>query len=403
VDGKALDQISQEIFNRLYAIWGGKDNILAYYGSVDSTPHFVRVVMQYIDLYGHEFLLNQVALRSGKYASMLDVLESALDWLTNHLDKSKSGLVEYLRQNPHGIENQAWKDSVEFYVHETGEFANHERPIASIEVQGLAYDALMGGASLLPSRAKEWKKKAENLRDKTFDTLWERDKQYFALGIDIGTDGKQRVIRTIAANAAALLDSTFFDHIKETEKRKYVSAIVKTIMSDDFLTDAGIRSRALSESKLVPFWDYHGSYTTWPKETYDIAKGLKRQGFPKLAVELENRLLNTVKAVRSYPEFLYVDSRGRVLGLSQSAHGHGELILVESTNSPERIQAWTVSAILAITTKSLTFKKPKNPEQTEWQEELEKDTIRLIPHMRVLKTSKELAARYPAYPYELKK
>jgi glycogen debranching enzyme len=404
VDGKPLDSVSQEIFNRLYALWGGKDSILAYYGSVDSTPHFVRVLMQYIGIYGHEFLLNHVPLRSGRMVSMLDVLENALDWLTRHLDSSKSGLVEYLRQNPHGIENQAWKDSVEFYVHETGEFANHEEPIASIEVQSLAYDALVGGATLLPSRAKQWRKRAENLRKKTLEKLWEPEKQYFALGLDIDKNGKQRVIRTVAANAAALLDSTFFDHISPGEKRKYITAITRTIMGDDFLTDAGIRSRALSESKLVPFWDYHGSYTTWPKETYDIAKGLRRQGFPKLAVELENRLLNVVKAMRSYPEFLYVDRRGRVLGLSQSSHGHGELILVESTNSPERIQAWTVSAILAITSKTTSFKikKPRTQKQEHWQEELEKDIIRTIPHMRVLKTTKELAARYPAYPYELK-
>jgi glycogen debranching enzyme len=404
VDGKPLDAVSQEIFNRLYSLWGGKDNILAYYGSVDSTPHFVRVLMKYCQVYGHTILLEHVALRSGRVVSMLDVLESSLDWLTRHIDSSKSGLVEYLRQNPHGIENQAWKDSVEFYVHENGEFANHEQPIASIEIQGLAYDALMDGASLLPSRKKEWEKKAEALRKKTIDMLWEPQKQYFALGIDFDTHGKQRVIRTATANPAALLDSTFFDNLDEQDKKKYVSAIARTIMSDDFLTEAGIRSRALSESKLVPFWDYHGSYTTWPKETYDIAKGLRRQGFPKLAVELENRLLNVVKAMRSYPEFLYIDRRGRVLGLSQSSHGHGELILVESTNNPERIQAWTVSAILAITTKTVSFKikRPKRTSQDKWQEDLEKDVIRSIPHMPILKTSKELSARYPAYPYELK-
>jgi glycogen debranching enzyme len=402
VDGKPLDSISQEIFNRLYVLWGGHDNVLAYYGSVDATPQYVRVLAQYCRLYGHNILLKQVTLRNGYIVSVLDVLENALDWLTRHLKSSKSGLVEYLRQNPHGIENQAWKDSVEFYVHENGEFANHSQPIASIEIQGLAYDALMDAANLLPSRAKEWRRIAEKLRKKTLEELWGEQTQYFALGLDFSEHGQQRVIRTKAANAAALLDSSFFDHIDPSEKKKYVSAIVRTIMGDDFLTDAGIRSRALSESRLVPFWDYHGSYTSWPKETYDIAKGLRRQGFPKLAVELENRLLNVVKAMRSYPEFLYVDKRGRVLGVSQSSHGHGELIFVESTNHPERIQAWTVSAIVAITSKNSIFRRPKKSKQQPWQEELEKDILRTIPHMRIMKSVKELTARYPAYPYKLK-
>jgi glycogen debranching enzyme len=402
VDGKRLEHVSQEIFNRLYAIWGGQNNILAYYGSVDSTPHFVRVLLQYCELYGHSILLAPIVLRSGYSVSMLDVLENALDWLTSHLASSKSGLVEYLRVNPHGIENQVWKDSVEFYVHENGEFANHEMPIASIEVQGLAYDALMGAAKLLPSRAKEWKKAAEKLHDKTIKLFWQKDKQYFALGIDFNEHGKARVITTSSANAAALLDTTFFDHIPTEEKRKYVFGILRTILSDDFLTDAGIRSRALSESKLVPFWDYHGSYTSWPKETYDIAKGLRRQGFPKLGIELENRLINVVKAMRSYPEFLYIDKRGRVLGIAQSSHGHGELILVEGPNHPERIQAWTVSAVFAITSKGPFAKKPKTPKSADWEHSLEKDILRIIPHMPLLKSVKELTARYPAYPYKLK-
>jgi glycogen debranching enzyme len=403
VDGKSLDRVSQEIFNRLYALWGGQNNILAYYGSVDATPHYVRVLARYCELYGRDILLRQVYLRSGYIVSILDVLENAMDWLMRHLKNSRSGMVEYLRSNPHGIENQAWKDSVEFYVHENGEFANHEQPIASIEIQGLAYDALMSASKLLPSRAKDWKKAAEKLRHKTLEVLWEEHNQYFALGVDFNEDGKERIIHTKTANPAALLDSMFFDHIDHEQKKKYITAIVRTILGDDFLTDAGIRSRALSESRLVPFWDYHGSYTTWPKETYDIAKGLRRQGFPILALELENRLLNVVKAMRSYPEFLYVDRRGRVLGISQSSHGHGELIFVESTNHPERIQAWTVSAILAITTKPLRFKKPKLPNQEKWQEELEKDILRFIPHTPVLKTARELSARYPAYPYALKK
>jgi len=403
VDGRALDPTSREIFDRLAARWGGSDTTLAYYGSVDSTPHYVRVLSKYCQIYGTDILLKRVKLRSGYEVSVLDTLENAMEWLQRHLKNSKSGLVEYLRRNPHGIENQVWKDSVEFYVHENGELVNHNAPIASIEVQGLAYDAFKLASILLPSRAKEWKKQAERLRDRTIKLLWNEERQYFALGTDFDSRGKLRVINTKAANAAALLDSTFFNDLFDDKKIQYVSAIVRTITGDDFLTDAGIRSRALSEAKLVKFWDYHGSYVSWPKETYDIAKGLYKQGFPRLSAELENRIVNVVRAMRAYPEFLYVDGRGRVLGVSQSSHGHGEILFVEGPNQPERIQAWTVSAVLAITSKAKWIKKPLRVTTLPWQRDLEKELLITTPHAEPLKSEKELTARYPAYPYKLKK
>jgi glycogen debranching enzyme len=402
VDGKALDLITREIFDRLSTRWGGTASTLAYYGSIDATPHFVRVLSKYCHIYGKEILLKHVTLRSGYEVSMLEVLENAMDWLLKHLSNSKSGLVEYRRVNPHGIENQVWKDSVEFYVHENGEFANHNTPIASIEVQGLAYDALNLGSMLLPTKAKSWKKEADKLRARTINLLWDHERKYFALGTDFDEKGRLRIIKTKSANAAALLDSTFFNDLFDDKKLLYISSIVSDIMSDDFLTDAGIRSRALSESHLIKFWDYHGSYVSWPKESYDIAKGLYKQGFTKLSLEIETRLVNVVRAMRAYPEFLYVDRRGRVLGISRSSHGHGEIMFVESTNQPERIQAWTVSAILAITSKTSWLKKPRRPKPLAWQEDLEKEIIKNIPHMPILKSPKELSARYPAYNYELK-
>src|SRR4029078_3433329 len=125
-------------------------------------------------------------------------------------------------------------------------------------------------------------------------------------GTDFDRSGKIRVIKTETANPAELLDTLFFGRLTQAEQQLYVGSIVRSIMGTHFLTDAGIRSRGLAGHKLISFWDYHGSYVTWPKETYDIAKGLRRQGFHKLSTELENRLINMTKAFKSYPEFLYV-------------------------------------------------------------------------------------------------
>lgn len=401
VDGKPINDVSRFIFDQLAEKLGREGDALTYYGSTDATPLFVRVVGCYVQRHGRAILKERVLQRDGMWVSVQASVTSAIDWIIEKLDTSTTGLLEYKRRNPHGIENQVWKDSREFYVHENGERVNHHLPISSIELQALTYDALQLGAKLLPERADELRQKALKVRDTTIELLWQPQRNYFALGTDHAKDENIRVITTATANPAALLDSCFFDELEDEAKQLYISGIVRNIMGTDFLTDAGIRSRALSESHLIKFWDYHGSFTTWPKETFDIAKGMKRQGFPMLGKELENRLLNIIKKSQSYPEFVYVDARGRVLATAPSTHSHGHLMLVESTNKPESIQAWTLSAAMAIITDRNTINPKRNAHQQEWQHALEKEVRAHIPHVRRLKWSRELNARYPDYEYRL--
>ena len=299
--------------------------------------------------------------------------------------------------------NQVWKDSNEFYVHENGEPANHSAPIASIEVQGLAYDALLAAGRLEKDKQKDYVAQAHRLRDRTLELLWQPDRNYFALGTDYDSAGKLRVIKTRTANPAALLDSAFFEHLKPDKKKQYVSALVEAIIGPDFITDAGIRSRSLRARHLVPYWDYHGSYVSWPKETYDIAKGLRRYGFTRLARQLENRLLNIYLKNRRYPEFVYVDELGRVLSVLPGSHEHGELIVVKSSNQPERVQAWTVSAIIAIMNTQLLEKlKPAKKMGNTWQRQLEDILLSRIPKVDLYINPFSLSARYPTYRYRLK-
>lgn len=401
VDGKPLEDVSRFIFDQLTDKWGREGDALTYYGSIDATPHFVRVLGQYVARHGRSILKERVLHRDGIHVSVLASLTSAVDWITQKLDESSTGLLEYHRRNPHGIENQVWKDSREFYVHENGELANYHQPIASIEVQALVYDALWLAANLLPEQAKQLRSKAQYVRDRTIELLWQPHRHYFALGTDHDEQGVMRIIQTTTANPASLLDSGFFDGLEDEVKQPYISGIVRNIMGTDFLTDAGIRSRALKEAHLISFWDYHGSFTSWPKETYDVAKGLSRQGFPQLGRELENRLLNVIKKSHGYPEFVYVDARGRVLAGSPSAHSHGHLMLVDSTNRPENIQAWTLSAAMAILLARSSIKRRVQSKQQAWQYNLEHEVLAHIPHVKRLRWSRELSARYPDYQYQL--
>lgn len=410
VDGKPINDASAHIFNELSSRWGGNKKEMAYYGSVDSTPHFVRLVHKYCEFFGYEILNTKLTLRSGHTTSLAVVVENALTWIASALKTSESGLLEFKRKNPQGILNQVWKDSNEFFVHADGSEVNHNGPVSSIEAQGLAYDALLGGAKIFPHKKEEFEHNAIKLRDKTIDLLWIPKIEYFALGTDVSKTGQIRPINILTANPATLLESTFFDRIGSHQRRKYIKGVVREIMGDNFVTDAGIRSRARNEASLIPFWDYHGSYTSWPKETYDIAKGLRRHGFNRLAAQLENRIINTIRAMKSYPEFIYVDARGRVLGASTGSHRHGEIVFVDGSNKPEKIQAWTVSAVISIMSQknTLTLPIPKilkkfeqAKEYSTWQREFEKEVMSHIPFVSLLKSKRELYARYPTYNYSL--
>lgn len=401
VDSKLLTGTPLEIFEDLSRRWGGDENTLLYYGSVDSTPYFVKILCDYCSLYGPRILWKEIIRKDQSKATVLDSMSDAIDWIVRKIEASKSGLLEYHAHSGEGLENQAWKDSEEFYVHENGRFVNHSRPIASIEVQGLAFDALMEASEYFPERLKELQKVAYRLRDKTIKLLWLPNRKYFALGLDYDKDAKTRIIKTTTANPASLLNSGLFDDLPENKRRMYLSQIVRNIMGTDFLTDAGVRSRALSEANLIPFWDYHGSYVSWPKETYDIAKGMRRQGFLQLQKELENRLINVVRKSRGYPEFLFVDLRGRILGASSNAHRHTHSLAIKSSNVPESVQAWTVSAVVSILADRRPGLKLGKIEQKDWQIDLEKEVLAHIPRVSALKW-RALSARYPDYPYELR-
>ncbi|MBA3758384.1 hypothetical protein H0X10_02020 [Candidatus Saccharibacteria bacterium] len=401
VDGEPIDSTSQLIFDELASRWGGEDDRLAYYGSIDATPHFIRVVDKYCEHYGDQILDETVIRPDGTEVSVRDVLHGATDWLTTKIEDSSSGLLEYQRRNSQGIENQVWKDSREFYVHTDGQLANHKAPIASIEVQGLAYDAFIAASKhATPEQAWNLRNSAFALRDRTVELLWQPDKNYFALGIDHDEQGNMRIIETKTANPAALLDSAIFDELEPIQKQTYLEAITRTIMSPDFLTDAGIRSRALSQANLIPFWDYHGSYVSWPKETYDIAKGLRRQGLPNLARQLENRLVNSVRKSNGYPEFMYVAADGRALLGKSAQTEHADIVYIDSTNNPERIQAWTVSAVV-----SILNERAKHAETLVFSSypELESELLSEFVNLELVEDNIELGKIYPDVVYQLVK
>lgn len=380
--------------------WSEEDGCwrMVYFGSVDATPSFVRLLGEYCEAYGDSILQQTVRRRDGSDVTIKQSLQDASSWILKKLDNSPFGLIDYRRQNPTGIENQVWKDSREFYVHPDGSTVNHEGAVASIEVQGIAFTALRQAAGLLPEQSAGLITAAEKLRSQTIKLLWQPESHYFAVGIDQDTANGARIVQSEAANAGCLLDSSFFDDLAEEDRRLFITAIVEKLLGPNFLTDAGIRSRSLAEGDRVPFWDYHGSYVTWPKETQDIIRGLHRQGLTKLAQQLENRLLNVVHASNAFPEFFYVDESNQAFINAPSDDLDAPEIA--GSNSPERTQAWTVSAVLSVLADQM-HGPIEEVEQSPWQKRLEAHMLQQIPNIDFIRDSEQLSVAYPTKPYRL--
>lgn len=348
-----IPEYSLGILSRLQKLWGSeRADSMIYYGGFDATPLYVRLVCRYVENYGDSILSEQYIGRDDKNHKIRDSIKAAMAWITAKLEKSSLGLLEYKRINPHGIENQAWKDSRTSYLLRDGELPNFSKGVASIEIQGYTYDALMSASKITADneqQAQYWQKLAATISEHVLEWYWMEDAQYFAQALDFNDQDKRRQIDTLTSNPGLLLNSGILRDLSEQRRDKYVNAIVAMLTSPDFMTEAGIRSRALRHESIPGFVDYHGSYTVWHKETNEIAKGLRNMGKFDLATQLESKITDAVTKAGEFSEFLYVDSDGKVWYDEKQALDYfnkrspgGNLPI------PEPGQAWTISSVYRI-------------------------------------------------------
>ena len=173
VDGRKISLASQNILRDLSQRWGGTDTEVLYYGTVDATPLYVRLIADYCQAYGTDLLDLSYQSRSGQTCTIRDSMLSALQWIATKIAASDLHLLEFLRMSKHGHEYQDWKDgNLHSHIHQNGDTINFLAPIASIGVQGLAYDALVKSTQLFqrdkPKEAATWTALAKQLRKKPF-------------------------------------------------------------------------------------------------------------------------------------------------------------------------------------------------------------------------------------------
>jgi glycogen debranching enzyme len=347
----------QELLTLLARQWGGSETDLIYYGSVDATPQFIRMIAAYTRRYGTTILDDTLRHLDGSERTLRDSVIAAVTWLEDEITRNDQPLLGFQRLNTeHGHRWQILQDGGTSLLHTSGHLANAEAPIETIGLQGLAYDALLDAAALLgeamPTEAARWQELAARLQAATFAQFWMPNDGYFAMGIDRDpATGERRQIATISAMATELLETRIFDTLPDEQRDRYIGGIVRTAHGPELLTPAGIRTRGLRHLDLLPYPDYHGVMTCWGVTNSMYAYGLASQGLHALSDDIVHRSIGMLGATGGLYEFLYADRNGVVrdpltIVSGQDTSGIPADDLIIGTNKPETDQGWTLSYAL---------------------------------------------------------
>jgi len=363
------------------------------YFSSDTTPLFIRTTCAYLKKYP-EILDKKVKKKDGSFDTILESVLKAARYIENTVDSD--GLIRIREHNLIGNQFRYWRDSPNSYRDELSKLPNISEAMVILDVQYLSAEALDSAANLTTGEeAKKWHALAGFIRSATINYLWMEDKQYFAYGMDQDDNDNLRQIKTIQSNAGWLLNSEFFDYMLIKEKEKYITGIITRIFSDELLTDAGIRCRSKKYMNDRNFHTYHGSWVSWPVDSYMIAKGLRRQGFNNLADQIEARLINTVNMSGVNYEFFIVDEDGKVL-LNPNKPRTKDAKVLPIEMKPEKTIAWTVTATLrAKKERASRLREEDKPdyikiEQEIWVNKLEQEVIAKIKKIDLYETEEDV-------------
>ncbi|HYM83125.1 MAG TPA: amylo-alpha-1,6-glucosidase, partial [Candidatus Dormibacteraeota bacterium] len=251
-----------------------------YYGTIDATPLFLVLLERYVAWTGDLDLFRELR----------DHVDRAVEWLDRWADPDGDGFVDYQSEQGHGLVNQGWKDSGDGIVDGKGRIATP--PIALAEVQGYAYAARRGLASLLEAvgdadGATAQRRAAAGLRDSFERTYWSDDLGTYILARQ--RDGTPCDV--VTSNAGQVLWSGIAsdEHARRTAER---------LMRDDMYGGWGIRTLSADAVAFNPIGYHLG--TVWPHDNGIVAEGFRRYGLDRPAERVFTALLETAAG---FPHF----------------------------------------------------------------------------------------------------
>ncbi|MDR6864626.1 glycogen debranching N-terminal domain-containing protein [Phycicoccus sp. 3266] len=255
-----------------------------YYGTVDATALWVCLL---VDAW-------RWGLPEDEVRALLPNLDAALDWLTGPGRPDTDGLLKYIDTTGHGLANQGWKDSGDSMRMRDGRIA--DAPIALVEAQAYAVEALAGAADLLEALgaddAGRWAGQAQDVAARVRDRFWVEDDQgrYLAMALD----GSGAPVDGVGSNMGHVLGT---GAVTADE----AALVAQRLTSPGLLDRFGVRTMSTDTGGFNPIGYHTGSI--WTHDTAIAAVGLSREGFGDLAGTLAQALVGSGTAFdRRWPE-----------------------------------------------------------------------------------------------------
>ncbi len=253
---------------------------IPYYGSVDSTPLFLILLHEYI-----RWTLDREQLKKWWPEAL-----RAMAWIDKWGDSDGDGFLEYAKQSVSGLVNQGWKDSHDSIMHANGELA--QAPIRLCEVQGYAFRARMGMASLARFLGKDdlasrFRKEALELRSRFTERFWDSTGKYLYLAID----GRSRPCHVKSSNMGHCL----WSQICTPEQAR---AVTSHLMSESMFSGFGVRTLSSEEVSYNPLSYHNGS--VWPHDNSMILEGFRQYGHLAALDTLTSGLIGVLEASDDY-------------------------------------------------------------------------------------------------------
>ena len=255
-----------------------------YYGTVDATALWVTLL-------GEAW---QWGMPEAEVRDLLPALRAAVGWLTGPGQPDDDGLLKYLDTTGHGLANQGWKDSVDAIRWRDGRVA--EGPIALVEAQAYAVEALDHAARLLEALGEEGALHAEDaataLRRRVAERFW------------VATDAGEHLAMALDGSGAAVdgLGSNM-GHVLGTGTLTggQATRVAEVLTGAEMLDTFGVRTLGSRNGGFNPIGYHTGSI--WTHDTAIAAWGLAREGHRAVAGRVARAVLDAGEAFGyRYPE-----------------------------------------------------------------------------------------------------
>ena len=248
-----------------------------YYGTVDATALWVTLLVE----------AWQWGLAQEEVRALLPNLRAALRWLTTDGRPDDDGLLRYLDTSGTGLANQGWKDSGDAVRWRDGRVA--EAPIALVEAQAYAVEALSGAARLLHALgedgADDAERRATELRAQIADRFWVETDAGRHLAIAL--DGHGEAVDGLGSNMGHVLGTGV---LTEAE----VASVAAQLTGDELLDEFGVRTLGSGNGGFNPLGYHTGSI--WTHDTAIAALGLAREGHRAAGALVARSLVDAAEA-----------------------------------------------------------------------------------------------------------